>query len=165
MEIDEIYERYFKDVLHYMYGLSRDASIAEEITQETFFKALKAIDSYDGRKDIKAWLFTIAKNTFYTYCRQKKKYVDIEYMEDNESDSITFEEKVIDKEILFQIHKYLHGMQEPYKEVFNLRIFGELPFDKIGAIFGKSSGWARVTYYRAKNMIIEYMEEMDDEKN
>ncbi len=128
MEIDEIYELYFKDVLHYMYGLSRDASIAEEITQ-------------------------------------KKKYVDIEYMEENENDSITFEEKVIDKEVSFQIHKYLHSMQEPYKEVFNLRIFGELPFDKIGAIFGKSSGWARVTYYRAKNMIIEYMEEMNDGKN
>ena len=70
--------------------------------------------------------------------------------EENEKDSISFEEKVIDKEVSFQIHKYLHSMQEPYKEVFNLRIFGELPFDKIGAIFGKSSGWARVTYYRAK---------------
>ena len=70
----------------------------------------------------------------------------------------------VDEERALLIHRYLHEMKEPYKEVFNLRVFGELSFEKIGSIFGKSAGWARVTYYRAKQQIALYMEVMDDEK-
>ena len=72
-------------------------------------------------------------------------------------------EQFQDTETAFQIHQFLHNMKEPYKEVFTLRVLGELPFEKIGQIFGKSSSWARVVFYRAKNQIKEYMEELDNE--
>ena len=73
------------------------------------------------------------------------------------------EEKVEDGETAFAIHQFLHGMAEPYKEVFTLRVFGELPYEKIGRLFGKSAGWARVTFYRAKVQISEHMEAMEHE--
>lgn len=72
MDFDLIYQTYFKDVFLYLRGISNSESVAEEITQETFAKALKALDRFDGKKDIKAWLFTIAKNTYFTYCKRQK---------------------------------------------------------------------------------------------
>lgn len=74
-------------------------------------------------------------------------------------------ERFVDEESTFLIHKFVHDMDEPYKEIFTLRVFGELPFEKIGSLFGKSSGWARVTFYRAKKQILEYMEAIEYEKN
>ena len=165
MDFEQIYKLYFRDVYLYLRSLSANENVAEEITQETFVKALKAIESFDGSKDIRAWLFTIAKNTYYTFCKRERIYTD-EVLADNTIDpKATFEERFTDEESAFVIHQFLHQMSEPYQEVFSLRVFGELPFDKIGALFGKSAGWARVTFYRAKKQILEYMEAMEHEKN
>lgn len=157
MDFEEIYSAYFKDVYRYVCGLSADAVIAEEVTQESFVKALKAVDRFDGRTDVRAWLFSIAKNTYYSHCRKKKESA----MEDTVVTDVSLSERLVDKETAFFIHQYLHNMDEPYKEVFYLRVFGELPFKKIGLLFGKSDDWARVTYYRAKKQIMAYMEEME----
>ncbi len=174
MDIESIYTQYFKDVFLYVRSLSADAGTAEEIAQETFMKALKSLDSFDGSRDIRAWLFTIARNTYYTFCRREHIYADPEHTEgyterrlpENETDMRRdVIEQLADEERSFLIHRFLHDMKEPYKEVFSLRVFGELPYEKIGQLFGKSSGWARVSYYRAKQMIREYMEAMENEKN
>lgn len=165
MDFEQIYREYFKEVFLYVRSLTAEANLAEEIAQETFTKALKAIDSYDGKKDIRAWLFSIAKNSFYTHCRRQKHYVEYELPENCTDGSNGIEERLADEETAFLIHKFLHQMEEPYKEVFNLRVFGELPFEKIGAIFGKSAGWARVTFYRGKKQIVAYMEGLEHERN
>lgn len=166
MDFDKIYQSYFREVFLYLRSLSADIDIAEEVTQETFTKALKAIDSFDGSKDIRAWLFTIAKNTYFTWCKRQKIFADSE-LEENlfHTSEASVVEQLADEEYAFLIHQFLHSMEEPYKEVFNLRVFGELPFEKIGLLFGKSSGWARVTFYRAKKQIAEYMEGMENEGN
>lgn len=163
MDFGYIYQLYFKDVFLYLRSLSASEDTAEEITQETFAKALKAIDSFDGKKDIRAWLFTIAKNTYFTDCKRQKIFVDEESL-----DGITqsfFTERMIDEESAFLIHRFLHDMDEPYKEVFSLRVFGELSYEKIAALFGKSPGWARVTFYRAKKQIMDYMEALEHGKD
>ncbi len=165
MDFDSIYQTYFKDVYFYMCSISRSESIAEDITQETFVKALKSLDSFDGQNDIRAWLFTIAKNSYYSYCKRRKIYVDAEPLEDTPDVTSDFTCEIADDETAFQIHRFLHEMNEPYKEVFTLRIFGELPFEKIALLFGKSPGWARVVFYRAKLQIAKYMEELYDGKN
>ena len=139
-----------------MRALCRDEAVSEEIAQETFVKALNNIDSFDGKKDIRAWLFTIAKNTYRTYCRRKNLPLD-EVPQIAVSDVI-LTEHIENEETAMRVHKLLHELNEPYKEVFNLRVFGELSFEKIGVIFGKTAGWARVTYFRAKNMIIDGLE-------
>ena len=161
LDFDFIYEQYFKDVFLYLRSLSANEDIAEEIAQETFVKALNAIDRYDGQKDIRAWLFTIAKNTYYTACKRQQLFTGEEPSENIAAPQAVFVEQIMDEESAFQIHTFLHNMKEPYKEVFTLRIFGELPFEKIGALFGKSPSWARVVFYRAKTQIKEYMEEVD----
>ena len=155
-DIEEIYRDYFKDVFLFMRALCRDENLSEEIAQETFVKALAAIDSYDQRKDIRAWLFTIAKNTYYTHCRRKN--ISIEEIAESAAPDVILTEHIENDEQAMAIHKILHTLDEPYKDVFNLRVFGELSFEKIGIIFGKSSGWARVTYFRAKQKIIDHLE-------
>ena len=150
MDFDCIYKSYYLDVYHFLCGLSSNKEIAEDITQETFTKALTAINSYDGRKDIRAWLFTIARNTYFTYCKREKIYVEWEPPTEQVDIQTEFIDNLINKE---QVEKI----------VFELRIHGELSFEKIGEIFGKSSGWARVTYYRAKMKILEYMEAENNE--
>ena len=165
MPFEEIYERYFRDVYRFSLGLTQDRALAEEIAQETFFKALKAIDSFDGSKDIRAWLFTIARNTWYSLCRAQKHVLSQEDLPQELPDTVRIEESIEDEESAFAIHQFLHGMAEPYKEVFSLRVFGELPYEKIGRLFGKSANWARVTFYRAKLQIIEHMEAIDHERN
>lgn len=161
MDFDLIYEQYFKDVFLYLRSLSANEDIAEEIAQETFAKALKAVDRYDGEKDIRAWLFTIAKNTYYTVCKRQQFFTGEEPSENIAASQSVFIEQIMDEESAFQIHAFLHNMKEPYKEVFTLRVFGELSFEKIGILFGKSPSWARVVFYRAKAQIKEYMEEVD----
>ena len=165
MDFEQIYKSYFRDVFLYLCSLSANEAIAEEVAQETFTKALKSIDRFDGTKDIRAWLFTIAKNTYYTFCKRQKIYANEEISENIADVQIDFAEQFIDAENAFLIHQFLHDMNEPYKEVFSLRVFGELPFEKIGILFGKSSSWARVTFYRAKKQILEYMEAIEHEKD
>ncbi len=158
MDFDLIYKQYFRDVFLYLRSLSANEDIAEEIAQKTFAKALKAIDSYDGQKDIRAWLFTIV-----TDCKRQNLFSGEEPSENIAAPQSVFVEQMMDEECAIQIHTFLHNMKEPYKEVFTLRVFGELPFDKIGMLFGKSSSWARVVFYRAKMQIKEYMGEVNHE--
>ena len=143
---EEIYNRYMKDVYKYILALSRNPDTAEEITQETFFKALKSIDKFNGECKMSVWLCQIAKNTYYSYCAKEKR------RSGQIHEDITFyiEDEVADSDTAFELHKRLHSLPEPYKEVFSLRVFGELPFSKIAELFGKTESWARVTYYRAK---------------
>ncbi len=158
MDFDTIYRLYFRDVYVYSLALTASSSAAQELTQETFFKALKAIDQFDGSRDIRAWLFTIARNTFYTDRKLQARYSTQEPDEARPSREIGLEERLIDQESAFRIHQFLHTMKEPYKEVFSLRTFGELSFEQIGKLFGKSPGWARVTYHRAKKQIQDHLE-------
>ena len=165
MPFEKIYQRYFRDVYRFTLGLTQDEALAEEITQETFFKALKAVDRFDGSKDIRAWLFTIARNTWYSHCRSQKRLISQEDLPQDLPSGVRIEERIEDAESAFAIHQFLHAMAEPYKEVFTLRVFGELPYEKIGRLFGKSANWARVTFYRAKVQIIEPMEAMERGKD
>ncbi len=114
--------------------------LAEEITQETFVKALKAIDRFQGDKDIRAWLFTIAKHTYYTHCKREKRTTGggISPVHPRTGGNLWWSRSSTG-ERAFQVHRFLHGMREPYKEVFTLRVFGELPFEKIGLLFGENT--------------------------
>jgi len=146
-DFEVIYSQYFADVYKYALSLCRNETLAEEITQETFFKALKSIDKFKGDCKMRVWLCQIAKNTYFSIY-QKNKHITDESHEENEGECI--EQKLIDSEIAWEIHKILHFLDEPYKEVFTLRVFGELPFLRIAELFGKTESWARVTFHRAK---------------
>lgn len=163
MNFDHIYRAYFQDVFYYLCSLSGNHDLAEELTQETFVKALRSLDHFDGRKDIRAWLFTIAKNAYIDSCRRKKHSADGPPDETLPDPGPQFVEQLMDQDTAFRIHRFVHSMPEPYKEVFTLRVFGELSFDKIAQLFGKSPGWARVIFYRAKQKILNCLEESEHE--
>lgn len=148
-EFNEIYVQYFRDVYKYAFSLTRNKSIAEEITQETFFKALKNIDKFDGKCKLYVWLCQIAKNTYFSFIKKEKQYDNLADIESTLYD-VDIEKQLLTKESAMDIYKALHNLQDPYKEVFTLRVFGELSFFQIGEIFIKTESWARVTYHRAK---------------
>ena len=157
MNIEELYRTYFDIVYRYIRSISQDGSLAEEVTQETFFKVLEKIDQFRGDCDVRVWLCQIAKNTLYDHLKkQKKQLLGDEKLEKAESaGGELLEEKLAQRSQAMEIHKVLHRLSEPYKEVFSLRTFGELTFREIGMLFGKSENWARVTYYRARVKIRE----------
>lgn len=152
-DFDKIYSDYFSEVYKFVLSLCRNPALAEEITQEAFFKALKNIDSFKENCKLSTWLCKIAKNTFYSYVKKHNEQVQypLEIIISDEN----IEEQFTDKETAYAIHKILHKLNEPYKEVFWLRTFGELSYAQIGALFSKSESWARVTYYRSKILIKE----------
>lgn len=156
LDFEGLYKTYYMQVYSYMMTLCRNPELAEEITQTAFYKALLGMKKYHGDASQSTWLCTIAKNTYLDRLRKEKKRGEMpEEIPHNEN----IEEKAEDKEDSFRIHRILHQMEEPYKEVFQLRVFGELSFARIGQLFGKSESWARVTYYRAKNKIRDRLEE------
>ena len=133
----------------YVYALCANASVAEEITQETFFKALKSIDAFRGGCKLSVWLCQIAKNTYFTYYEKEKRTVsDAEAPE--RAGETGPEDDLLAEESLLRVHRALHGMDEPYREVLMLKLFGELKFAQIAELFGKTESWARVTFYRGK---------------
>ena len=153
LHFEEVYSKYYNSVYRYLITITKDINMAEEITQETFYKALKNIDKFNPDLKMLTWLCEIAKNTYYSYCKKYKKICELDKnMLDDEE---TIIEKVIDSEQNLEILKILHSLEEPYKEVFTLRIYGELSFKQIGEIFDKNENWARVTYYRSKLKIKE----------
>ena len=155
-DLEEIYNKYFKDVYLFLYSLTKDKHIAEDITSETFLKAIKSIDSFKGNCNIRVWLCQIAKNSYISYLRKNKKSVNFDTVPEEKND-IDVEKLVYSSDEAMKLHEILHDLSEPYKEVFSLRVFGELSFKKIGNLFGKTDNWACVTFHRAKNKIREQM--------
>ena len=153
------YNEHFKYVFLYMKGLTRDDSLAEELTQEAFFKAIKAIDEFQEKCDMKVWLCQIAKNTYFSYLRKNHLMDSYEIVDENIQTKVNIEQQLMDKDAMIDIHRILHELEEPYKEVFSLRIFGELTFKQIAEIFCKNENWACVTYHRAKNKIQSKLED------
>ncbi|MDQ8738180.1 RNA polymerase sigma factor [Paenibacillus sp. LHD-38] len=156
-DFEGIYHEYFRDIYLFVFSLSRNEMIAEEITQETFFKALKSIDSFKGHCKISVWLCQIAKNTYFSYVEKQKRFEPESVLEKASPDNV--EAALLDKDDALSIHKALHLLNEPYKEVFTLRVFGELSFAQISQLFEKTESWARVTFYRAKQKIQDSLKE------
>jgi len=158
-EFEAIYTRYFSSVYRYVFSLCRNETVAEEITQEAFYKAMEHIDQFDGKCKLYVWLCQIAKNTLYTYVKKQKRIVSESDLDLSLLPDTSFESVLIDKELAWEIHKLLHKLDEPYKEVFSLRVFGELSFSHIGELFGKTDSWARLIFYRAKKALRRNLDE------
>lgn len=165
-EFEQIYRTYFADVFLYIRRLSGDEHVAEEITSETFFKAMNSIKSFRGNCDIRVWLCQIAKNCYYSYIKNASRTDSIDEIDLThllQSDD-TIEEQLAQKDEALRIRNILHDVHEPYKEVFMWRVYAQLSFRQIGQMFGKSENWACVTYHRAKKIIKERLEDSEYEK-
>lgn len=155
VDFEKLYHAYFMKIYSFVLLIAKNPDLAEEITQEAFFKALKANRQFEGKSSEYTWLCAIAKNTAYDVL---KKHNRQETLNSDIPDNTDFHKEIENKETVLKIHEYLHSMEEPYKEVFQLRVFGELSFADIGKIFHKTESWARVTYHRARLKLQERMQ-------
>lgn len=152
---EKLYEAYYMRVFSYAMTLAGSRTQAEELTQEAFFRAFSKRSGFRGESDEVTWLCAIVKNLFMDAKRLESRH---EPMPDELPDPGRGVEQIaVDRDASFRVHLALHALEEPYREVFELRIFGELSFQEIGTIFGKTENWARVTYHRAKLRLQERM--------
>ena len=155
-DIKQIYEEYFETVNKYLFCLTHDNDISEELTQETFYKAVQKINTYKGKCKMSVWLCQIAKNLWIDQCRKNKKITNLSE-EDliNITEQKSLEEKIISDDEKISLYKKMQKLDEKTREVMYLRISGELTFKEIADILNKTETWARVTFYRGKNQLKE----------
>lgn len=164
----EVYKTYYPDIYRFLFALCGRRDVAEELAQETFYKAIRSIRRFRGDCPMKNWLYQIGKNTYLTWQKKQKHLAREELTEENlekgfgkitgrESEDV--EETVIKRSEAMRICRALNALSEPYKEVFRLRVLAELSFKEIGSLYGKGEGWARVTYHRSKLKIQEMLGE------
>ena len=157
MDYEKLYNSYYMQVYSYAVALTKNPEQAEEIAQHSFVKALSSKAGYKGKSSELTWLCSIAKNLYYDELRRNQRLSSLgENL--HISSEVDIEQAVSDSDMTFRIHLVLHKLEEPYKEVFQLRVFGELSFSQIATIFGKTESWARVTYHRARLKIQERMD-------
>lgn len=155
-EFEKLFNEKREFIFKYLMKMTGNFSLAEELTQETFFRAYMNYASLKNKEKATVWLCQIAKNTYFAYYNDQKKQEELQNFEDV-SDNKNLEDSFVQKELSREALKCLHELEEPYKEVFMLSVFGEFSLKDISLIFGKSESWARVTYYRAKQKLSERM--------
>ena len=151
--MNEIYQQYANSVYRFLLSKTRNEDIAEELTQETFYQAIRSINKFDGSCKLSTWLFGIAKNQYFNYSRKNPILQDVSEYEEKLKSNENVDEKIISSFERVDMIRALHECKEPYREVLYQRLFGNLSFREIGDVLGKSENWARVTYYRGKEQL------------
>ena len=159
--MDEIYKQFAKTVYKFLMARTCNPDLAEELTQETFYQAIRSIDKYDYSCSISTWLCAIAKTKYLEYIRKHPTYEDIFELDSKLPESSSTETVCLQNLERMEILQKLHSLPEPFREIIYLRIFGNLSFSEIGKIMGKKENWARVNFYRGKERL---RKELDYEK-
>jgi len=154
LDFEMVFRENNQFIFRFLMKLCGDVSLAEELTQETFFRAYMNLSALRNEEKVAVWLCQIAKNTYFAWFNEQKRNQPI--LQPSSADSTPdIAELFEEKELAGRAFSVLHALEEPYKEVFMLSVFGGLSLKDISAMFGKSESWARVTYYRAKQKIME----------
>lgn len=154
-DMEQTYKEHARSVFKYLLSLSHDESLAEELTQETFYRAVYSIEKYDGSCKISVWLCQIAKHIWYQELEKRKRIKTEELTEEITSSDLSLEDRSILFKDKMELYKAINMLSEPMKDVVYMRLSGEFSFSEIGEILGKSENWARTTFYRAKQKIIK----------
>ena len=158
-DLEKMCNLHYKYVKSYALSLCLNEAMAEDITQETFYNAIKKIDTFKNDCKIETWLCSIARNIFLNSKRKKQTENISDYP--NLVAEISLEENVIKNENIKRILTEAVKLDTPYKEVFYMKTLGDMPYSTIADVFEKTENWARVTYFRAKKQIEERMSEVE----
>ncbi len=153
--MDSIYQEYANFVYKYLLSLCHEEDTAEELLQETFYQAVRSVHKYDHSCKVSTWLCQIAKHLWYQELDRRKRKGTTELHENLTSHAPSLEEQMSQKDTLLKIMHLVHELDNISKEIFFLRITGDLSFRDIGEIFDRNENWARVTFYRAKQKIMK----------
>ena len=153
--IEEIYEEYSNTLYKYLFCLTHDEEVAEDLTQDVFAIAMDKIDTFKGQCKLSVWLCQIGKHLWYKQQKKNKKYKKISINEINENEIISenIEEAILIQEEKLKLYKDIQKLKEPYRDVIYLKLSGNLNFIEIADILGKTPNWVRVTYFRAKQKL------------
>ena len=155
-ELTRVYEENAKIVYKYLFCLTNDVNLSEELTQETFYQATKGITSFRGECKVSVWLCQIAKRLWYKEIeKKKKKTIPLESVEDELISNESIESDYQMREEKIELFKKLHLFDENTREVIYIRLTGELSFKEIANVMGKTETWARVSFYRGKQKLME----------
>lgn len=160
-KMDEIYRENAAMIYRYLCGLTQNRELAEELTQETFFRAVKGIDKFRGDCKVSVWLCGIAKNLWWKELEKRKRRRTVE-LDDTIPSRESVENQSLSRMKKTEVFRQMHNLDSVTREVMYLRLSGELQFSEIAAILGKTENWARVTYYRGKQKIMEGMKEWNE---
>lgn len=158
-DFEKIYREHGKMIYSFLFSLSNDEHLSEELTQETMFRAIIHFSSFRGDCKLSVWLCQIANNLYYEWYNKNKKTISLDEIRITHEDEGDISLDLADRETAWQILQLLHTLDDPYREVFMLHALGDVSLKDISRLFKKSDSWARVIYYRAKNMIIAKMKE------
>ena len=151
-DMEEIYRAHARTVYKFLLSQCHDDALAEELTQETFYQAVRSSDRFDGGCKVSTWLCQIAKHLWYQHLRHQKRESPLP--EDGGEGLVppapSAETEVLAQTGRMELLRRVHGLPEPYREVVYLRAFGGLSFREIGDVLDKTETWARVTFYRCK---------------
>ena len=152
---EDVYRIYFRRIYAFLYKLTSDADISEEMTQETFYRAFVSFHKYDGSCEIFTWLAAIAKNVFFKYLKKKKlTSLNISLLVEPQAEEKTNPEELLEQKFLASyVNECVGRLPQKYRDVVFLRIYAELPFSQIADILGITENSAKVVYYRAKNLL------------
>ena len=156
-DIEKAYTRHARDVYRFLLSLSHDEDLAEDLTQETFFRAMKTIGNYDGSCKLSVWLCQIARHLWYQWLEKHVRQKSVALTDDIPSEESP-EKAVLLRMEKAALYRAIHSLPEPMRGVVHMRLTGEFSFAEIGDILGKTENWTRVTFYRAKKKMIEEME-------
>ena len=152
-DMREVYRQHAQTVYKFLLAKTRDEHLAEELTQETFYQAVKSVDRFDGTCKVSVWLCQIAKHLWYQHLRKQKRETPLSPEDMPEAPGPSAEERLLEQEGRMDLLRLVHGLPEPAREVVYLRAFGGLSFREIGDVCGKTETWARVTFYRSKEKL------------
>lgn len=156
--MEQIYLEHAKTVYGFLLTRTGNPDLAEELTQETFYQAVKNVDRYQGKSSVSTWLCGIAKNLWYGYLRKQKNQTSLSEAEEIPVDSA--ESELFRGWENLQVLRMIHRLEDPMREVIYLRLIGNLSFGQIGEIMERSENWARVTYYRGKEKVMKEAEKL-----
>lgn len=154
LNMDDIYRKYAIPLKRFVISLCHNETLAEDVVAETFYKAIKNIDSFN-EGNIFTWLCTIAKNT-YLNIAAKKEYSNVSFEDESvpePASSASVEDECIKKETSIELYRKIQMLDPTERDVIYLRIFANLSYKEIGDVLGKSENWARVTYFRSKEKL------------
>lgn len=152
-DMAEVYKTCAPTVYRYLFCLTRDHALSEELTQETFYQAMRGIGKFRGDCKLSVWLCQIAKRLWYKELRRRKAAVHLPLEEEKLISPQDVEGDFLEKTDRAEFYRQLHLLDETTREVMYMRLTGELSFEEIGDILGRSASWARVTFYRGKQKI------------
>ena len=152
-DMREVYRQHAQTVYKFLLAKTRDEHLAEELTQETFYQAVKSVDRFDGTCKVSVWLCQIAKHLWYQSLRKQKRETPRSPEDMPEAPGPSAEERLLEQEGRMDLLRLVHGLPEPAREVVYLRAFGGLSFREIGDVCGRTETWARVTFYRSKEKL------------